>query len=145
MCPDDAIRKVAIYGKGGIGKSTISANVSAALSQLGMAVMQIGCDPKHDSISTLCGNLMPTVMGTVRESRGDSEELIMSLVHRGFNGVLGVESGGPKPGTGCAGKGVLVALRLLDKYSVFEKFGVQFALFDVLGDLVCGGFAQPMR
>jgi len=139
------IRKIAIYGKGGIGKSTVSSNVSAALSKMGEKVMQVGCDPKRDSIATLCGKLMPTILGRIGEAKKVTEEMLTSVVFQGFNGVLGCESGGPKPGMGCAGKGVNLALQLLDQFQIFEKYGVTFVLFDVLGDVVCGGFAQPMR
>ena len=139
------IRKIAIYGKGGIGKSTVSSNVSAALSKSGEQVMQVGCDPKRDSIATLCGKLMPTILGRIGEAKKVTEEMLTSVVFQGFNGVLGCESGGPKPGMGCAGKGVNLALQLLDQFQIFEKYGVTFVLFDVLGDVVCGGFAQPMR
>lgn len=137
-------RKVAIYGKGGIGKSITSSNLSAALSHLGERVMQVGCDPKRDSIATLCGGLQPTILSAVDQGEV-SEEVIRGLIREGYNGILGVESGGPKPGSGCAGRGVLTALRILEEYDIFQKYGVTFALFDVLGDVVCGGFAQPMR
>lgn len=139
------IRKVAIYGKGGVGKSTVCSNASAALSQMGEKVMQVGCDPKRDSISTLCGKLMPTILDKTREAKDITEEMVRSVIFEGFNGILGCESGGPRPGMGCAGKGVNLALQLLDKFEVFQKYGVTIVLFDVLGDVVCGGFAQPMR
>lgn len=138
------LRKIAVYGKGGIGKSTISSNLSAALSHMEEVVMQVGCDPKRDSISTLCGKLMPTILDQLREG-AITEERLLQVIHRGYNGIWGVESGGPKPGLGCAGGGVMEALRLLEKHNVFGRYGVTFALFDVLGDVVCGGFAQPMR
>ncbi|MBI2304545.1 MAG: AAA family ATPase [Chloroflexi bacterium] len=139
------MRKIALYGKGGIGKSTVSSNVSAALSNMGIKVMQVGCDPKRDSIATLCGGLLkPTILDETRD-RGVSEEVILSCVHQGYNGILGVESGGPKPGVGCGGRGVLVALQMLEKYNIFDRHGIEWATFDVLGDVVCGGFAQPMR
>lgn len=141
---ENNLRKIAIYGKGGIGKSTISSNVSAALSEMGEKVMQVGCDPKRDSISTLCGRLMPTILDELR--KGPIEESnIHKVIHKGFGGVLGVESGGPRPGLGCAGGGVMEALRLLEKYQIFEQYALSVAIFDVLGDVVCGGFAQPMR
>ncbi|MBI2305307.1 MAG: P-loop NTPase [Chloroflexi bacterium] len=139
------MRTIAVYGKGGIGKSTTSSNISAALSHMGLKVMQVGCDPKRDSIATLCGGkLKPTVLDETRK-RGITEEVILSCVHQGYNGILGVESGGPKPGTGCAGRGVMVALEFLNKFKVFERHNIDFALFDVLGDVVCGGFSQPIR
>ncbi len=138
------MRKIAVYGKGGIGKSTTSSNLSAALSHTGEVVMQVGCDPKRDSISTLCGRLMPTVLDEL--ASGDIDETnIDKVVHVGYNGIRGVESGGPKPGVGCGGGGVMAALKILEENSVFERYGITFAVFDVLGDVVCGGFAQPMR
>lgn len=142
---ENTVKQIALYGKGGIGKSTVSSNVSAALSKMGEKVMQVGCDPKRDSIATLCGKLMPTILGRIGEAKKVTEEMLTSVVFQGFNGVLGCESGGPKPSMGCAGKGVNLALQLLDQFQIFEKYGVTFVLFDVLGDVVCGGFAQPMR
>lgn len=138
------LRKIAIYGKGGIGKSTIASNLSGALSHMGETVMQVGCDPKRDSISTLCGKLMPTILDQL-QGGAITEERLLQVIHQGYNGIWGVESGGPKPGVGCAGGGVMEALRLLEEHNIFERYGVTFALFDVLGDVVCGGFAQPMR
>jgi len=139
------IRKIAIYGKGGIGKSTVSANVSAALSHMDEKVMQVGCDPKRDSISTLCGKLMPTILDEARKTPKITEDILNSVIFEGYNCVLGCESGGPKPGMGCAGKGVNLALQLLEQFNIFEKHNVSFVIFDVLGDVVCGGFSQPMR
>lgn len=141
---DSGIRKIAMYGKGGIGKSTISANVSAALSHMGEKVMQVGCDPKRDSISTLCGKLMPTILDQLKDGP-ITEEKVLSVIHRGYNAIWGVESGGPKPGQGCAGGGVMEALRIMEQYKILERYDITFAIFDVLGDVVCGGFAQPMR
>jgi nitrogenase iron protein NifH len=138
-------KQIAVYGKAGIGKSTVSSNISAALSQMGERVMQVGCDPKRDSIATLCGQLMPTLMDQTMKYPRITEELIEEVVFTGFNDILGLECGGPKPGRGCAGKGVNLALQLLDQFHIFEKHDVTFALFDVLGDVVCGGFAQPIR
>ena len=106
--------------------------------------MQVGCDPKRDSIATLCGGLQPTILSAVEQGDID-EETMRGLIREGYNGILGVESGGPKPGSGCAGRGVLTALRILEEYDIFEKYDITFALFDVLGDVVCGGFAQPLR
>jgi len=143
---DKPLKMIAMYGKGGIGKSTVSSNVSAALSRMDETVLQMGCDPKRDSIATLCGKLVPTILDTMRDNDGAmTEELMAGLVHKGYNGVLGVESGGPRPGVGCAGAGVMETLRQLEKYSILEKYNITFAIFDVLGDVVCGGFAQPMR
>ncbi len=140
------IKKVAIYGKGGIGKSTIAANISVALSEMGEKVLQVGCDPKRDSIVTLCGgHLKPTILDQTIRYRNIGQKEIDEVIFKGCRGVLGCECGGPKPGSGCAGKGVNFALKLLEQHRVIERFEITFALFDVLGDVVCGGFAQPMR
>lgn len=138
-------RMIAVYGKAGIGKSTVSANVSAALSEMGEKVMQVGCDPKRDSIATLCGKLMPTLMEQMQKNPEMNEQRIGEIVFTGFNGVLGIECGGPRPGRGCAGKGVNLGLELLEQYKIFDRYGITFITFDVLGDVVCGGFSQPIR
>lgn len=147
MSSEKTIRMIALYGKGGIGKSTISCNISAALSQIGEKVMQVGCDPKRDSISMLCGGeLKPTLLHEIDKREGIvSKELLKEVVHVGYNGILCIESGGPSPGRGCAGRGVNFALNLLEDYKIFTDYEVSFIIFDVLGDVVCGGFAQPMR
>ncbi|MEW5819557.1 MAG: nitrogenase iron protein NifH [Cyanobacteriota bacterium] len=138
-------RKIAIYGKGGIGKSTISSNLSAALSYMNYNPAQVGCDPKADSVNTLVGgNFIPTISENIQKY-GLSENTIINSAYRGFNNVIAIESGGPPPGQGCAGRGVLVALEYIEKYHLFEIFNVDFVIFDVLGDIVCGGFAQPIR
>ncbi|RMF98047.1 MAG: nitrogenase iron protein [Candidatus Schekmanbacteria bacterium] len=137
-------RSIAIYGKGGIGKSTIASNLSAALSLSGAKVMQIGCDPKRDSVSLLCGGLIPSVLD-VADRVSDEEILLDRVIKKGFNGILCVESGGPRPGTGCAGRGVAYALELLERNNVFERYEVDFIIYDILGDVVCGGFAQPLK
>ena len=137
------IKQIAIYGKGGIGKSTTTANISAALAVDGYRVMQIGCDPKSDSTNTLRGGrYIPTVLETLREkSRVQAEEIIFD----GFNGVYCVEAGGPAPGVGCAGRGIITAVEHLKQMRVFEDLKVDVVIYDVLGDVVCGGFAVPIR
>ncbi len=139
------IRQIAIYGKGGIGKSTLSSNLTASFSQLNLHPAQIGCDPKADSVNTLMnGDFISTISEIVREY-GNSEESFYKAVYKGFNDILCIESGGPIPGQGCAGRGVLVALNLIEQYKILEKLNIDIAVYDVLGDIVCGGFAQPIR
>jgi len=135
--------KIAFYGKGGIGKSTTAANVSAAFSQKGHKVCQIGCDPKNDSTRLLLGHICKqTVLDTVRDSE-DGEVTAEQIVHEGFNGIKCVEAGGPEPGVGCAGRGIIVALEKLNALNVIPEDSL--VLYDVLGDVVCGGFAVPIR
>lgn len=138
------MRKIAIYGKGGIGKSTTTSNLSAALSSLGYKVMQIGCDPKADSTKNLMkGNFIPTVLD-VMNTKGDGVEL-EDIVFEGYNGVLCVEAGGPTPGVGCAGRGIIAAFEKLEELNAFEKYNPDIVIYDVLGDVVCGGFSMPIR
>lgn len=133
----------AVYGKGGIGKSTTSSNLSAAFSMLGKRVLQIGCDPKHDSTFTLTKSLVPTVIDTLKEVDFHPEELRPEdFVHEGFNGVMCVEAGGPPAGTGCGGYVVGQTVKLLKQHHLLEETDV--VIFDVLGDVVCGGFAAPL-
>jgi len=144
------MRQIAIYGKGGIGKSTIAANLCMALREQGHKVMQVGCDPKRDSTRTLTrGRLIPTVLETYREHlRMGRDEYAINLEDIVFEGALGiycVESGGPEPGIGCAGRGVLTAINILRDLKAFATYNVDVAVYDVLGDVVCGGFAQPIR
>lgn len=137
------INQIAIYGKGGIGKSTTTSNISASLSKAGFKVMQFGCDPKSDSTNTLRGGkYIPTVLDTLREKSNVKAE---EVVFEGFNGVYCVEAGGPAPGVGCAGRGIITAVQLLKQLRVFEELDLDYVLFDVLGDVVCGGFAVPIR
>ena len=132
----------AIYGKGGIGKSTTSSNLSAAFSKLGKRVLQIGCDPKHDSTFTLTGKLVPTVIDILETVDFHAEELkIEDFVYPGYNGVMCVEAGGPPAGTGCGGYVVGQTVKLLKEHHLLEDTDV--VIFDVLGDVVCGGFAAP--
>lgn len=134
----------AIYGKGGIGKSTTSSNLSVAFSTLGKRVLQIGCDPKHDSTFTLTGSLVPTVIDVLKDVDFHSEELRPEdFVFEGYNGVLCVEAGGPPAGTGCGGYVVGQTVKLLKEHHLLEETDV--VLFDVLGDVVCGGFAAPLQ
>jgi len=135
--------KIAIYGKGGIGKSTTASNISAALAARGMRVMQIGCDPKADSTRVLMRGRIPTVLGVMQE-RGDDVAL-GDIVFESPSGVLCVESGGPTPGIGCAGRGIITAFELLENLGAFERFRPDAVIYDVLGDVVCGGFAMPIR
>ncbi len=136
-------KHIAIYGKGGIGKSTTTSNISAALAESGYRVIQIGCDPKSDSTTILRGgNDLPTVLDTLREQ---SKVKIEDISAVGFGGVLCIEAGGPVPGVGCAGRGINAAVELLQDLKVFEAYKPDFVLYDVLGDVVCGGFAVPIR
>ena len=135
-------KQIAIYGKGGIGKSTTTSNLSAALSDLGYSVMQVGCDPKNDSTNTLRkGKPIPTVMDTVRSGSNNLDNLIFE----GYNGVYCVEAGGPEPGVGCAGRGIIAAIELLDNNGIIDNYDPDIVIYDVLGDVVCGGFAMPIR
>ena len=134
----------AVYGKGGIGKSTTSSNLSAAFSKLGKRVLQIGCDPKHDSTFTLTKKLVPTVIDVLEKVNFHSEELrVEDFVYEGYNGVMCVEAGGPPAGTGCGGYVVGQTVKLLKEHHLLEETDV--VVFDVLGDVVCGGFASPLQ
>lgn len=138
------MRKIAIYGKGGIGKSTTTCNLSAALALKGYKVMQIGCDPKSDSTKNLMGGKrIPTVLEQLK-IRGE-DLLLEDIVFEGFSGVLCVEAGGPTPGIGCAGRGIISAFEKLSELKAFEKYKPDVVVYDVLGDVVCGGFAMPIR
>tara|TARA_B100000700_G_scaffold317114_1_gene407904 strand:+ start:140 stop:1027 length:888 start_codon:yes stop_codon:yes gene_type:complete len=135
---------IAVYGKGGIGKSTTSSNLSAAFSKLGKKVLQIGCDPKHDSTFTLTHKMVPTVIDILEEVDFHSEELRPEdFMFKGFNGVMCVESGGPPAGTGCGGYVTGQTVKLLKEHHLLEDTDV--VIFDVLGDVVCGGFAAPLQ
>ena len=145
--PDEKItgaQVFAVYGKGGIGKSTTSSNLSAAFSKLGKRVLQIGCDPKHDSTFTLTKKLMPTVIDVLESVDFHTEELrIDDFVFEGYNGVMCVEAGGPPAGTGCGGYVVGQTVKLLKEHHLLDDTDV--VIFDVLGDVVCGGFAAPLQ
>ena len=137
------LRQIAIYGKGGIGKSTTTQNLTAGLLELGKKIMVVGCDPKADSTRLLLGTLAQrTVLDTIRET-GDDVELA-SIMKEGFKGVKCVESGGPEPGVGCAGRGIITSIGLLEQLGAYTD-DLDYVFYDVLGDVVCGGFAMPMR
>ena len=139
------MRKIAIYGKGGIGKSTTTQNTVAGLAEMGRKVMVVGCDPKADSTRLLLGGLSQnTVLDTLRAEGEDVE--LEDIRKSGYKGVICVESGGPEPGVGCAGRGIITSINLLEQlgaYAPSEK--LDYAFYDVLGDVVCGGFAMPIR
>ena len=136
--------KIAVYGKGGIGKSTTVSNVAAALAEKGLKVMQIGCDPKADSTMQLRhGEAVPTVLELVNQRKNDFE--LEDMVRIGFGGIVCVEAGGPTPGMGCAGRGIITALEKLKEKGAYEVYQPDVVLYDVLGDVVCGGFTMPMR
>jgi light-independent protochlorophyllide reductase subunit L len=137
-------RVFSVYGKGGIGKSTTSSNLSVAFSKLGQRVLQIGCDPKHDSTFTLTKRLVPTVIDVLEQVDFHSEELrVEDFVYEGYNGVMCVEAGGPPAGTGCGGYVVGQTVKLLKEHHLLDDTDV--VIFDVLGDVVCGGFASPLQ
>ena len=136
--------KLAVYGKGGIGKSTTVSNLSAALSDMGYKVMQLGCDPKADSTVSLHGKpKVATVLDLVRTRKNDFT--LDDMVTEGYGGVLCVEAGGPTPGLGCAGRGIIAALEKLAEKGAYEVYKPDIVIYDVLGDVVCGGFSMPMR
>lgn len=136
--------KIAVYGKGGIGKSTTISNLSVALANKGLKVMQIGCDPKADSTTNLHdGSEINTVLDLVRERKDNFK--LDEMVVEGYKGILCVEAGGPTPGMGCAGRGIIAALEKLEQKGAYETYKPDVVFYDVLGDVVCGGFSMPMR
>ncbi len=139
------MRKIAIYGKGGIGKSTTTQNTVAGLAEMGRKVMVVGCDPKADSTRLLLGGLaQKSVLDTLREEGEDVD--LDDLRRTGFSGVVCVESGGPEPGVGCAGRGIITAINMLEQLGAYaDSEALDYAFYDVLGDVVCGGFAMPIR
>ncbi len=144
------MKQIAIYGKGGIGKSTIASNISAALNEQGVNVMQVGCDPKRDSTRILAGgHLIPAVLEIYRDKLRHGQDAhsisLDDIVFKTPSGIYCVEAGGPEPGIGCAGRGVLTALQILKDLKAFETYAIDVAIYDVLGDVVCGGFAMPIR
>ncbi len=137
--------KLAIYGKGGIGKSTMTANLSAAFASLGKKVIQIGCDPKADStINLLGGRAQQPVMDYIRD-HGDDITSIDEISKTGYGDILCIETGGPTPGLGCAGRGIIATFNILEELELFETVKPDVVMYDVLGDVVCGGFAAPIR
>jgi nitrogenase iron protein NifH len=139
------MRQIALYGKGGIGKSTTASNLSAALAAAGHRVMQVGCDPKQDStINLMGGRLIPSVLDAIRR-KGERNVEMKDCCFEGFGGVVVAEAGGPEPGIGCAGRGVIAALQMLEHLGAYRHYGIDVVIYDVLGDVVCGGFAMPIR
>ena len=137
------MRQVAIYGKGGIGKSTTTQNLTAGLADMGKKIMIVGCDPKADSTRLVLGGLaQKTVLDTLRDEGDDIE--LDTVLKVGFKGIKGVESGGPEPGVGCAGRGIITSISLLERLGAYEA-DLDYVFYDVLGDVVCGGFAMPIR
>lgn len=145
MSAEKKMRKVAIYGKGGIGKSTTTQNTVAGLIELGRKVMVVGCDPKADSTRLLLGGLaQKSVLDTLREEGEDVE--LEDIRRQGYGGTWCVESGGPEPGVGCAGRGIITSINMLESLGAYEESEeLDYAFYDVLGDVVCGGFAMPIR
>jgi len=150
------IRQIAFYGKGGIGKSTIASNLAAVYAERGLNTMVIGCDPKSDCTRNLRGDAdIPTVLDVLREKGVaklgltelvDGKQIdVDEIVYKGYKGVLCVEAGGPEPAVGCAGRGVIVAIDLLKKMGIYDGFDLDVVIYDVLGDIVCGGFGMPLR
>ena len=136
--------RFAVYGKGGIGKSTTCSALSCAFADLGMKVMQVGCDPKADSTLYLHGGVrIPTMLDTLRQKRDAAR--LEDLIYTGYHGIVCAEAGGPTPGLGCAGRGIAAAFEALDARDVFDVVQPDLVLYDVLGDVVCGGFAMPIR
>lgn len=131
------MKKICIYGKGGIGKSTIVANIAAALADKGKKVAVVGCDPKADSTRCLMHEKIPTVLDSIKEGK------MKQISFKGYKDIICIEAGGPEPGSGCAGRGIIVALEEIKKRKILED--VEVVIYDVLGDVVCGGFSMPLR
>lgn len=153
---ENGLRQIAFYGKGGIGKSTISSNIAAAYAEMGLKTMVVGCDPKADCTRNLRGDAdLPTVLDVLREKGvsklgigelvGGKQIELDEIVYEGFKGALCVEAGGPEPAVGCAGRGVIVVVDLLKRLGVYSDLGLDVIIYDVLGDIVCGGFGMPLR
>jgi len=142
----DQIRQIALYGKGGIGQSTVACNVSIALTEMGRKVMQVGCSPKGDSTAFLLpgGMMEKDILGFSRQTRVNADN-IMECVEEGYKGIYCAESGGPEPAVGCAGRGVALALDYLTKFQVPQRLGRDFLVYDCIADVTCGGFGEPLR
>ena len=138
------MRKFCIYGKGGIGKSTIVSNMAVALAEDSKVVMVMGCDPKADATRNIVGRRIPTILDAFR-NKGPEKMKLEEIVYKGFNGVYCAEAGGPEPGVGCAGRGVMTASEMLSRHGAFNQINPDVVIYDVLGDVVCGGFALPLR
>ena len=139
------MKRICVYGKGGIGKSTVTSNLAAAFANMGKRVIQIGCDPKADStINLLGGEPLRPVMNFMREEDEEPDELAQ-ISKEGYGGILCIETGGPTPGLGCAGRGIIATFQLLEDMDLFAHYKPDVVLYDVLGDVVCGGFAAPIR
>jgi len=139
------MRQIAIYGKGGIGKSTTVQNLSAALAQRGRKLLLVGCDPKADCTRLIMGGrIKHPVLEELRRVRDPSKVRLEDILHIGADGIRCVEAGGPEPGVGCAGRGIITAIDLLEKLGAYEE-SLDYVFYDVLGDVVCGGFAMPIR
>ena len=140
------VRQIAIYGKGSIGKSTISCNLSVALAEMGYKVMQVGCSPKADSTAFLRGGqMMENPVLEYSRAHGMDEKKIHNCIVEGYKGILCAESGGPDPGAGCAGRGVAMALEWFKKYDIYRQYDLDIVIYDSIADVVCGGFGQPMK
>ncbi|HHU22455.1 MAG TPA: nitrogenase iron protein [Clostridiales bacterium] len=138
------MRQIAIYGKGGIGKSTTTQNLAAALAEKGRKLMIIGCDPKADSTRLILGGIPRTTVLDVLREREEEDVSLSDFLSAGFRGIKAVEAGGPEPGVGCAGRGIITAINMLEKLDAYTP-DLDYVLYDVLGDVVCGGFAMPIR
>ena len=136
---NNTVKRIAIYGKGGIGKSTVVSNIAASYGNENVFV--IGCDPKSDTTRTLVGKRIPTILDIIKNNKNPKKE---EVIFNGFNNVSCVESGGPEPGVGCAGRGVIVSMNVLDTINAFDS-NLELIIYDVLGDVVCGGFSVPLR
>ncbi len=139
------MRKIAFYGKGGIGKSTLTSSIAAALANVGNKVLQVGCDPKADSTLNVRGGAPLSPVMDVLKEKGGVCKCLEDITCKGYKGIVCVEAGGPTPGSGCAGRGIIKTFDTLDELNAFSVYSPDFVLFDVLGDVVCGGFAVPIR